>query len=389
MNLPKHMPALDGLRAAAVTLVIASHAFPMAHELPWTVKRFSNLGFYGVQLFFLVSCITLANSWRRQELAGRPSVRGFALRRLFRIAPAYFLAAVGYAWLIEPEKVDAVRLMTFLTFTNGWTPAQMPTIQNVWIGVPGGWSIETEFAFYTIFPFLMLRLRGLRRALVALLASLPLAWAANSAGWAAYEPSYGGLATDQFLYYWLPNQIPVFLCGLVTYELIVRLSPNGQWQRTGDSVARHSAAIIGLGMVVFASLAILPWPRLPYLSHGFVGSHVVAAAAFAAIAIALTVRANSIMVHPVVVRLGQASFSAYLIHFVVLMALEHLLPTWVLAQAGLPAVIASLLIFWLVLITTGLVAQMTYRLIELPGVRIGQMLFIMGKPRATLATGSG
>src|SRR5258708_19299439 len=88
---------IDALRGYAVTLVIASHAFPLVHELPWTVKRFSNLGFFGVQLFFVVSCITLARSWRQRGLVARPALRDFALRRVFRIAPALFLAALGYS----------------------------------------------------------------------------------------------------------------------------------------------------------------------------------------------------------------------------------------------------------------------------------------------------
>ncbi len=252
MSLPKHMPMLDALRGVAVTLVIASHAFPMLQQLPWTVKRFSNLGFYGVQLFFLVSSITLANAWRRSELIGPPSLRGFALRRLFRIAPAYFLAAAGYAWLMRPGTIDATRLLTFLTFTSGWTPAQMPTVPDTWVGVPGGWSIEAEFAFYAIFPVLIVTLRGIWLSLAALAVSLPLAWVANDVAWTVYQPVYGAVATSQFLYYWLPNQLPVFLSGLVTYELIVNFSLTGRWQGAGRHVARLGPAIMAL-----------PYPHLP------------------------------------------------------------------------------------------------------------------------------
>ncbi len=140
------LAAIDALRGYAITLVIASHTFPMVRELPWTVKRFSNLGFFGVQLFFVVSCFTLARSWRRRERVARPGLRDFALRRLFRIAPAYFLATLGYLWIWPDAAIGMTRIATFLTFTNGWSPAQMPTVLGVWVGVPGGWSIEAEFA---------------------------------------------------------------------------------------------------------------------------------------------------------------------------------------------------------------------------------------------------
>lgn len=378
MNLPKHMPALDGLRAAAVTLVIASHVFPMVYELPWTVKRFSNLGWFGVQLFFVVSCITLANSWRRQELTGPPSLRGFALRRVFRIAPAYFLAAFGYAWLMRPGDIDATRVMTFLTFTSGWTPAQMPTVQNAWAGVPGGWSIEAEFAFYAVFPILIVTLRGLWRALAALAISLPFAWAANSVGLAAYEPIYGAVATDQFLYYWLPNQFPVFLCGLVTYELIVNFSPGGLWQRAGRSAARLSPLIAGLSLVIFALLAIVPWPRLPAPGHAFLPSHVIAAIAFSGATVALALRPGTVIANRLVAQLGQASFSAYLIHFAVIAGFERLLPSWTFTQTGVPAALTGGVLFLVILIVTGVIAQATYRLIEMPAIRLGAR--VIGRP---------
>ena len=82
------VPFIDALRGYAIVLVIASHTFLVIHEIPWTLKRFTNLGFYGVQLFFVVSCVTLARSWRHREKLARPSVPDFMIRRLFRLAPA-------------------------------------------------------------------------------------------------------------------------------------------------------------------------------------------------------------------------------------------------------------------------------------------------------------
>jgi len=384
MSLPKHMPMLDALRGVAVTLVIASHAFPMVHQLPWTVKRFSNLGFFGVQLFFLVSCITLANAWRRSELVGPPSLRGFALRRLFRIAPAYFLAAAGYAWLMQPGTIDLTRLVTFLTFTSGWTPAQMPTVQDAWVGVPGGWSIEAEFAFYAAFPVLIVTLRGFWRSLAALAVSLPLAWVANSVGLALYEPNYGAVATDQFLYYWLPNQIPVFLSGLVTYELIVNFSPRGQWQGAGRGIARSGPAIIGFAALAFALLAIVRWPRIPQPDHAFLSSHVIAGLSFGAAAIALARHPMPTIVNRLFIHVGQASFSAYLLHFAVISCIEEMLPSWIFAVTEVPAVLTSGVLFLIVFTITALLAQATYRLIELPAIRLGARA--IGRPTRPAVT---
>ena len=350
------------------------------------MKRFSNLGFYGVQLFFVVSCVTLAKSWRRSEAVCAPDLLGFALRRVFRIAPAYFLAGVGYFLLMPPSSIDPVRLATFVTFTNGWTPAQMPTIAESWVGVPGGWSIEAEFAFYALFPVLIVTLRGLTGASAGLLLSLPLAWVADLAGVEMYRPIYGATATDQFLYYWLPNQLPVFLCGLVAYELLTACGFEGRFRAAGRRIAAAGPMLLGLCAAVILALAFLPWPRLPQVGYGFVASHVVAAAAFSGAVVVLGLRPMTFIVNPLVVGLGRASFSAYLIHFAVVYALEHILPPSVFAQTGVAAVLASCALFLLVLSVAGCIAQGTYRLIEFPAIRLGGIVIGMVARRQLTTT---
>ena len=378
---------IDALRGYAVTLVIASHALPLVHELPWTVKRFSNLGFLGVQLFFVVSSITLARSWRRREAGARPRVGDFLARRIFRIAPAYFLAAFGYLWLLPGSTIDAVRVARFVTFTNGWSPAQMPTVRGAWIGVPGGWSIEAEFAFYALFPILMATLRGPRRALCATLVSLPLAWVADMLGRSVYQGIYGSAATDQFLYYWLPNQFPVFLCGLLGYECVIALSPGGGWQRLGDRLVPHAAVLLGLSVFGFASLGLLPWPRLPNPAAAFLTSHILAALAFGGIAVALALRPMPLVANRTMVHLGQASFSAYLLHFAVIEVVRRMLGSFLLVPRGIDAAMVSVSLFLLILAVTGLFAQATYRLIELPAIRWGARATQIGSWTGTSGAG--
>jgi peptidoglycan/LPS O-acetylase OafA/YrhL len=365
--MPKDIPALDALRGVAVTLVIASHALPMAQNLPWAIKRFSNLGFFGVQLFFVVSAITLAQSWR-----GRPgSLRAFALRRVFRIAPAYFFAAALYALLLPGGQAGVLRILTFLTFTSGWSPAQMPTVPDAWVGVPGGWSIEAEAAFYALFPLLMWSLRGPARVAAGFALSLLLAWAADLSGAWFFGPVYGPAATDQFLYYWLPNQLPVFLVGLAAYEALEGFSPGRRWQVFGARLARVGPLLCGLSVCAFLMLAFLPWPRLPRWDHVLISVHVLAAVAFAVAAVALVLRPWVVVVNRFVVAVGRASFSAYLVHFAIIDVLGRVLPASVFRQTGLAAAFAGCGLFLVVFGLTVVAAQVSYRLIELPGIRLG------------------
>ncbi len=92
-SLPQHMPALDGLRGAAILMVVLTHAatgwgawgWPATfHLLAWLAAVASG-GFHCVALFFVVSAFTLTVQ------AGRRTDRwaAYAIRRVARIGPAY------------------------------------------------------------------------------------------------------------------------------------------------------------------------------------------------------------------------------------------------------------------------------------------------------------
>ena len=213
----------------------------------------------------------------------------------------------------------------------------------------------------------MAALRGAARTLCAALVSLPLAWVADMLARRAYEAEYGATATEQFLYYWLPNQLPVFLFGLVAYECITALHR----ERLAARIRPHATALLWLSGFGFASLALLPWPRLPVPEAAFLTSHVLAAIAFGGGAVALALRPMPLVANRTMVHLGRASFSAYLLHFAVIEAVRRLLPHHLLAARGVEAAAVGGAAFLLVLVVPGLVAQASYRLVELPAIRYG------------------
>ena len=264
-----------------------------------------------------------------------------------------------------------MRVITFLTFTNGWSPALMPTISGAWMGVPGGWSIEAEMGFYALFPALIMLLRGTRRCMIALALSLLLAWTLNWLGRAAYLQNYGATATEQFLYYWLPNQLPVFLSGLLLYQIFVAVSPIGANRAARPWLQKHATLLVGAGTLMFASLAFLEVPRLPAPEFGFVASPVMASIAFCLVTLGLALQPGSFLVNPVVVSLGRISFSAYLVHFAVIGALEKIVPAEWMASTGIAAAALAVGFFVLVLGLTFMVAQTTFRAIERPGIQLG------------------
>ena len=152
----QHIPAIDGLRAIAVTAVIFYHL-----GFTWIPG-----GFLGVDLFFVISgyVITrlLLDSIAR---SGGLDLRGFYKARARRLLPPLLFMIVVTAFYISIWAQDSVK--RFLTDT----PFSLTGVMNWWlvfkeqdyfeaIGRPPllqhTWSLAVESQFYLIWPVLLL-----------------------------------------------------------------------------------------------------------------------------------------------------------------------------------------------------------------------------------------
>ena len=152
----QHIPAIDGLRAIAVTAVIFYHL-----GFQWIPG-----GFLGVDLFFVISgyVITrlLLDSIAR---SGGLDLRGFYKARARRLLPPMVFMIVVTAFYISIWAQDSVK--RFLTDT----PFSLTGVMNWWlvfkeqdyfeaIGRPPllqhTWSLAVESQFYLIWPVLLL-----------------------------------------------------------------------------------------------------------------------------------------------------------------------------------------------------------------------------------------
>jgi peptidoglycan/LPS O-acetylase OafA/YrhL len=169
------IPSLDGLRALSIAIVFVSHA------------GFASVpGGLGVSIFFVISgyLITtlLCVEWDR---SGAISLRGFYLRRAFRILPLFYavlalgIVAVGVG--LVGDGIDAPALTSqLLHYFNFFAIAH-----DGYRIVPGTgvyWSLAIEEHFYVVFPFVFLLMGragwSRRRQAIALLAAcaVVLAW---------------------------------------------------------------------------------------------------------------------------------------------------------------------------------------------------------------------
>ncbi len=165
------MPQLDGVRAAAIVLVLTSH-FGVFDSVPGLLIPGRFLGGVGVDLFFvlsgfLITGLLLAARERASEAGGSVSaeLRRFYARRAFRISPLHYGALAFLALLGVPEVTS--ELGWHLSYLANWRVAIDPVDLGA---VSHFWSLCVEEQFYLVWPSLILMVP--RRRLVSTVLAL-------------------------------------------------------------------------------------------------------------------------------------------------------------------------------------------------------------------------
>lgn len=358
---------LDACRGYAILLVIISHVFNSFANMPWHIRRFTDLGWNGVQLFFVVSSLTLAMSWQRRARQEQAPALTFLIRRFFRIAPMFYGAFVLYLFLSPPgARFSWAQAAATLMFAHGWSPSMVSTVPHGWIAVPGSWSIAVEFAFYLAFPVLIDLLTTARRSTFAFILSLPVAFGLDKLAMHLYTARYGWTAADQFVFYWLPNQMPVFCLGFLMYH-VLRKRPKVVPRETSVRNTLLSFSIVAS----FCSLAMGRFPRTPQMTAPFVPIHIAAALIFCMFIYLLATSTKSSWTNWASVALGKVSFGAYLLHFGVIQLGMHLFRT---NAAPIKAAASGIALLLLVLCITYMLAYVAHILVEQPMIAVGRKL---------------
>ena len=359
-----HYRYLDALRGIAIFLVLLVHVWNVAKPDNALLDFLGAHGARGVQLFYMASALTLLMSWENRRQREHAPVRNFFLRRFFRIAPLYWLAVLIYAVAAafgvsgHDAPVTWHSILANLTFTHGWHPD--------WIAspVPIGWSVGVEVSFYALLPLLVLFITNIERAVVAFLVSLPLA------GWLApfaikAFPNTDSHVLHTFLYFWLPNQLPVFLLGIVAFYALPLIY---EWSR--KNTTDRAMVLFGLAGVVLA-----------FASTGK-GTHVTYSLGFLLLILALSIWQPVVLVNRFTCFLGKISYSVYLLHFVLLVGVQHLvtkdLPFTLSNDATFLLILALLTVYCLA------ICYASYRWIEEPCMAFGKKVIARFETRPTV-----
>jgi peptidoglycan/LPS O-acetylase OafA/YrhL len=368
---PVQLDFIDALRGVAIIAVLLSHAQrnveiyqAMGHQAsmsPW-LSRYAAQGARGVQLFFVISALTLFLSAGKRIAESREWLN-FYIRRIFRIAPMFYLAFGVYCLMPAVLKGHALpplsTILGTLSFTNGWNPAWLLGANDV---VPGGWSIGVEMSFYIVFPLVFLSLRNFPRALIALLALLAidvLIWPTLL----RYAPIADADLWERYVFVWLPNQLPIFLFGICAYFVLFgRVGTLTRFFHAGDRRWNALWFALSVGLLLLSPQWIDD-PRAVFI-YGL---------AFALLALCLYRQPYRWLVNRPLQHIGKISFSGYLTHFFLLQVARKILAR-VHAGDHLSPDVYFLATVLLALAGTVLVSTLTYRFVEVPGQALGKRL---------------
>jgi len=355
---------IDAVRGWAILLVITSHVGWRFGELPFPVQKLTYSGAHGVQMFFMASAVTLMMSWQRQKETGWTATRHFFIRRYLRIAPMYYIGALFYFIAEPPDSgFDLMQMLRSFLFVNSWHPQWIPTTPG-WTVVPGGWSIGVEFTFYALFPILATLLITLPRALLFAVATLVLAVVTNEFG-SIWLKEYGEIAVSRFLYFWFPNQAPIFAFGIILYHLLAR-APLAVW------IGAQSLTYGTLAVIILACVYSAEHPTSPFI---FMPSVYINALLFMAFIFVLAKGTPTIFTHPWMRRLGTISFSAYLLHFFFVFRIPGWTGGLIDTKATGFAAIGMCALLWITtMISTVATATLAHILIEQPGINLARRL---------------
>jgi peptidoglycan/LPS O-acetylase OafA/YrhL len=162
---PTHYKALTGIRAIAAIMIFVYHNRKYwKDDLHPEIFRFCNELNLGVQLFFVLSGFLIAKSYGDKPLKSKRNFIKYALQRIVRIIPLYWLLLTLY-YLDAAYGKYHFSLPHYLLFQGFSSTHSLDAIAQ-------SWSLTVEMTFYALAPLLILLLQKNVKYLIVFLVSL-------------------------------------------------------------------------------------------------------------------------------------------------------------------------------------------------------------------------
>ena len=362
------IPALTGLRFLAALSVAVAHGASVsfafkgdeAHSVANTIKLWiSNGAGFGMALFFVLSGFVIHYNYH--GVIRSNGIRGFAQFMWARFSRLYplFLVVLITDMMFSNRLFDTVAreaqadimptvaaLPYYLTFTQSWlytTIGNSSLIYQIGNAAPVMWSISTEWFFYLCYPIILVALvRASRPAYAIGLAiawtlgwgsfayiltgySIPIeSWAVAEFGTVAAIATFnGGSNQDSFvrwIMYFSPYmRIGEFILGCLVAQahMALRNTKIAPWEKICAPYVL-AAAIVSLPVILYMMFEIGGTSWIRRLSYNFGLTPSIAVLLFCAAR--YRPRALRPLETPAMQRLGDASYSIYLIHLIIFVA---------------------------------------------------------------------
>jgi peptidoglycan/LPS O-acetylase OafA/YrhL len=383
------VPGLTGLRFIAALSVAMAHGSELilkfdapSLQLTYWLSQLAGLG---MGLFFVLSGFVIHYNYRiTVTQGGLEGLGGFLWARFSRLYPLYFLIIVLdvllgrklYEFMAGNDDAftDVLHALPYyLTFTQSWLYVPFPDNSLIYVtGINSSltWSISTEWFFYVSYPFVALFVIRARRPLVTIVAALAwcVVWiilvtilfdrAPQIDAWAVshYGPIAGtenGIQDSYFrwLMYFSPYlRIGEFILGCIIAQLFIQL----ECKSISDRERLVGRLILAVGILSVPVLTYMMYSPYGYvlsvrrlnLNFGLAPS--------VALIIFCVARYDTIFTRTLNSRafeaLGNASYSIYLIHFLVFVVAASFLGASLPATAPNIVYLAGKYLFLLTLI---------------------------------------
>ncbi len=355
-----YIPAIDGLRALAVAAVLLYHS-----GLGWLPG-----GFLGVEVFFVISGYLITSLLIADHRStGHVSLGGFWRRRARRLLPAAFtliLATLVYSVIFLPGEVVALRgnAVAGFFYVSNWYQIFHSQSYFESLGRPSLlqhlWSLGVEEQFYLVWPVLFSLVLARIKPRYAF--TLVLAGAIASSALMAYKFDPG--SDPSRIYYGTDTRAG----GLLFGAALAFVWQAGNLPARASSLFRRTADVWGavalIGLICFAA-TIKETDALLYRG----GFTIVGVATALVIAAAVHPDAGGlrrVLGRQPLLWLGTRSYSVYLWHW----------PVFMLTRPGYDVPLDGVPLFALRLVITAVLAEASYRLVEMPVRRgaIGRLL---------------
>lgn len=301
-----YFPALDGLRAWAILLVLFHHVPLFAPGFWHDVQQ---NGRYGVSFFFAVSGFLICTLLlREKDRTGRVQWRKFYARRALRLLPLYYVTLAAQCVLVfwlhqyspENQELFRTKLPAYMLYFSNWlaTATQGPFFY--------AWSLAVEEQFYLGFGLLLWLMP--RRQIVTLLAF------ALATKFAVYQ-LFGSIDEQSTLWRILFSYQEAILWGvLLAFALNTR--HGFSWL---TRLLRLRATLPLLAVAVAAWLC-----RAPLETQSTWDAEVLYVLMTLTIAAAVVRRRTPVLAYPPLAFVGKISYGIYLLHTFVIYAVKKI-----------------------------------------------------------------